>query len=110
MKIAVTSNNGKDIDTHFGKAERILVYEITEDCSRLLEIRNIEKYCDPDPNHKFNKDKFEAIYEIISDCEKLYTQQIGEVPAGKLIDKGIIPGTLTGDISLIPDLKNKKML
>lgn len=110
MKIAITSNNGKDIDTHFGKAERVLVYEITERFARLAEIRNISRYSESIPGHSFDEEKFNAIYESISDCEKLYTQKIGETPANKLIDKGIIPKTAHGMIENIPVFTNKKII
>lgn len=110
MKIAITSNNGKDIDAHFGKAERVVVYEVTDDHAQLVEIRNIVSYSESNPSHSFNETKFNAVYETIADCKILYTQKIGETPANKLIDKGIIPKIVQGTIESIPLLLNKKII
>ncbi len=90
MKIAITSNEGKYIDTHFGKAERILIYEINDSGHTLLEVKNIEKYCSEDPHHKFSHSKFDVIYNEIKGCSKLYTQKIGPAVAEKFLAKGIV--------------------
>jgi predicted Fe-Mo cluster-binding NifX family protein len=110
MKIAITSNNGKDIDSHFGKAERVVVYEVSDDHAQLVEIRNIVSYSESSSNHSFNETKFNTVYETIADCKMLYTQKIGETPANKLIDKGIIPKMVQGRIENIPLLLDKKII
>jgi predicted Fe-Mo cluster-binding NifX family protein len=109
MRIAITSNSGKYVDTHFGKAERVVVYEISSKFARLAEIRNINKYCGVN-GHGFNEDAFNAIYDKIADCDKLYTQNIGDTPAAKLTEKGIMFTTADCIIEEIPVLKNKKII
>jgi predicted Fe-Mo cluster-binding NifX family protein len=110
MKIAITSSNGKDIDTHFGKAERVIIYEVADEHAQLVEIRNIISYSENNSGHSFNEVKFNAVFETIADCEMLYTLKIGETPANKLVEKGIIPKISQGRIENIPLLMNKKII
>lgn len=110
MKIAITSNSGKIVDTHFGKAEMVMIYEISEKFVRLEEIRKIEKYSEDNPEHEFNQDKFDMVLSMISDCKKIYTQRIGETPANKLIEHGIVPMIVEGAIESIKDLKDKSFV
>ncbi len=110
MKVAITSNDGRSVDTHFGKAERVLIYKISEKSVRLEEIRNIQQYCGNNPDHEFDADKFEAVFSMISDCKKIYTQKIGEKPASKLLERGIVPFVTNGEIESIKDLKDKSFV
>ena len=101
MKIAITSTGGEYIDTHFGKAEKVLVYEISKSGHMLLEVRNIERYCSPDKGHGFDAKKFEAIYESIKDCSKLYTMQIGGSLTERFLEKGIVVKASDSEIDRI---------
>ena len=91
MKIAITSSDGAHIDTHFGKAKRFYIFQQDKDGKKVLEeIRLSEAYSTNDlTNHKFNKNKFSEIYHLISDCDALYTEKIGDVPRKEFQSKGI---------------------
>ncbi|MGD2034406.1 MAG: NifB/NifX family molybdenum-iron cluster-binding protein [Bacteroidales bacterium] len=81
MKIAVTSTDRKHVDTHFGKADTVYVFHIDRSGIKYLEKREIEKYCSDNPLHAFRAKEFDKVYEVIADCEALYTQKIGVIPA-----------------------------
>lgn len=95
MKIAVTTTDGVKVNQHFGKAEKFYIYELSVNCIKFIEIKYVNSYCDNidgervDPGHKYSVDKLSLVYKPISDCEVIYTQQIGEKPLKGLIEKGI---------------------
>lgn len=101
MKIAITSNDCKHIDTHFGKAQNILIYEVDNNGVQLMEVRNIKEYCAHEPGHKFNRNRFEIIYEQIKDCEKLYTKKIGDIPVQRFQNFGISVRIAEGSIKKV---------
>lgn len=88
MKIAITSSNGKEVDTHFGQAKFLYVYELSPVLS-FIEKRECEKYCSADSNHEFKPQKFDLVYDKIKDCDVLYTAKIGDTPLAKLLNKGL---------------------
>lgn len=89
MKIAITSSNGKNVDTHFGKAKEFYIYDITPPTPKLVEKRESINYCSGVENHGFMPDKLEQVYKKIADCKILCTAKIGETPTIKLEQKGI---------------------
>lgn len=89
MKIAVTSSDGENINSHFGKTDTIYVFDIDNMGIKFLEKRNIEKYSNKDPKHTFRADEFNKVFQAIADCKALYTEQIGNVPAQKCRSLGI---------------------
>ncbi len=91
MKIAIVSADGVNVNEHFGKADSFLIYEITEAGLQKIEERKAGPLSVGDPNHSFDKAKFDKIAEVIADCKKVYITQIGEVPGEKLKERGIEP-------------------
>lgn len=114
MLIAVTSSNGVDIDTHFGKAERFLIYEIGPEDAQLAGEVRAQSYCDWDatlqglppeqftdtvasmrecaeapPPHRMMPDKLAAISQALGDCRVVVTAMIGEAPRQELERLGI---------------------
>ena len=51
MLIAVASKDGKQIDQHFGHAERFLIYDVGEGDAQLIDERKVERYCSYDQDH-----------------------------------------------------------
>ncbi|MBN1953289.1 MAG: hypothetical protein JW801_18935 [Bacteroidales bacterium] len=89
MRVAVSSTNGKTINSHFGKARTFYVYEIEGENIRFMEIRNTPSYASKDPLHAFRAEQFDKVLKVIGDCQAVYTKQIGAVPAEKLRSLGI---------------------
>lgn len=109
MKIAITTNDGKTVNEHFGKAKSFSIYEKSAGELNFIETCDVESYCEckengepVDPNHKFSDDRFSKIFEQIKGCEMVYTKQIGDKPAEALNEKGIKVKLCGCEISQIP--------
>lgn len=96
-RIAVVSKDNVHVDDHFGQAESFLIYDLTDEMT-FVEKRESEKLSVGDPNHPFDTEKFNRIYETIKDCSSVYMTKIGEVPARKLKELGIEPFVYEGSI------------
>ncbi len=97
-RIAVVSTDSVNVNDHFGMAEAFLIYDYTEEL-KFVEKRTSEKLSVGDPNHPFDADKFNRVYETIKDCSNVYVTKIGEGPARKLKELGIEPVIYEGAIS-----------
>jgi predicted Fe-Mo cluster-binding NifX family protein len=97
-RIAVVSKDSINVDDHFGMAEAFLIYDVSDEL-KFIEKRTSEKLSVGDPNHPFDADKFNRVYEAIKDCSSVYMTKIGEGPAKKLRDLGIEPVVYKGSIS-----------
>lgn len=101
-RIAVVSNDDVNVNDHFGMAESFLIYEMSDKLV-FVEKRETEKLSVGDPDHSFDAEKFNRVYETIRDCSKVYMTKIGKGPAKKLTDLGIEPVVYEGTISGIMD-------
>ena len=97
-RIAVVSKDSINVDDHFGMAEAFLIYDVSDEL-KFIEKRTSEKLSVGDPNHPFDADKFNRVYEAIKDSSSVYMTKIGEGPAKKLRDLGIEPVVYKGSIS-----------
>jgi predicted Fe-Mo cluster-binding NifX family protein len=99
MIIAVTSKYGTDVDQHFGKAERFLIYEYGGGKPKLIKEATVEKYCSSDPDHSFHHPRFEAIAKALEGCKVVVTEMIGELPKQELQKVGLTPIVTSGPIA-----------
>lgn len=99
-RIAAVSTDGLNVDDHFGKARRFLIYDL-DDRLTFVEERSTESLSLGDPAHAFDADKFDRILSVLKDCSKVYVTQIGEAPAFKLKESGIEPVVYSGAIAAI---------
>lgn len=97
-RIAAVSTDGRNVDEHFGKADRFLIYDL-DDTMTLVEERPTETLSVGDPDHPFDPDKFGRIAALLKDCSKVYVAQIGEMPAARLNALGIEPVVFRGAIA-----------
>lgn len=84
IRIACSSNSGDRIDGHFGSCARFLVYQVSADEVRLVDIRTIPAV-DPDDD----KNKIRA--DVIADCHVLCTASIGGPATAKVVRAGLHP-------------------
>lgn len=98
QRIAVVSTDGINVDDHFGKAHRFLIYDCNDDMT-LVEERPTETLSVGDPNHSFDADKFGRVAALLQDCRKVYVTQIGAAPTAKLQEMGIEPVIYHGAIT-----------
>ena len=97
-RIAVVSTDGFNVDDHFGKANRFLIYDMEGQITPVEE-RPAETLSVDDPDHVFDPDKFFRIAALLKDCGKVYMTRIGAVPAAKLKVLGIEPVIYKGAIA-----------
>lgn len=101
MKVAVVSTNGVDVNEHFGKATRFLIYEIGAAGAKLLSEEKTESLSVGDPDHPFDQDRLSRVIKKIEGCERVYCTKIGDRPAAELKKLGIEPVIYEGPISEI---------
>jgi nitrogen fixation protein NifX len=99
-RIAAVSTDGLNVDDHFGKAQRFLIYDLADQLT-FVEERGTETLSVDDPGHAFDADKFNRIRSLLKDCSKVYVTQIGAMPAAKLKESGIEPVVYSGAIAAI---------
>jgi nitrogen fixation protein NifX len=86
VRVAVASNSGEALDGHFGSATQYLVYQVSADEIRLVDVRSAA-----DADASGDKNGFRV--GLIRDCRVLYIVSIGGPAAAKVIK---------ADIHLIP--------
>ncbi|MDD2501843.1 MAG: NifB/NifX family molybdenum-iron cluster-binding protein [Geobacter sp.] len=100
MLIAVTSSDGKHIDTHFGKADRFLVYEVGTGEPALLYEVQAPRYCGGSgPGHDLMQDKLATIATGLGACRVIVTAMIGESPKEEMDRLGVDVISITGPVT-----------
>lgn len=84
VRVACASNQGSKIDGHFGSCARFLIFQVSSEESRLVDIRQPR-----DASEDEDKNAIRA--ETISDCQVLYTVSIGGPAAAKAVRAGLHP-------------------
>jgi nitrogen fixation protein NifX len=84
IRIAVASNTGEQLDGHFGSCNRYLIYQLSPDQIKLIDVR-----CAVDANLFEDKNKFRV--DLIRDCAVLYIVSVGGPAAAKIIQANIYP-------------------
>ena len=100
MLIAVASKDGKEINQHFGHAERFLIFDIENGDAKLVDERKVERYCSFDPEHPLRGHLIKGIFDALSGCRAVVTAQIGEHPKGELEKLGVESFVISGPIKL----------
>lgn len=85
IRVAIASNNGEKLDGHFGSCARFLIYQLSPDEIRLIEIASMAT----SPNKSDDKNTYRA--DQIKDCDVLYVVSIGGPAAAKVIKQDIHP-------------------
>ena len=89
MLIAVASKDGKEINQHFGHAERFLIYDVENSEAKLVDERKVERYCSFDPEHPLRGHLLRGIADALAGCRAVVTAQMGEHPKGELEKLGV---------------------
>lgn len=89
LRLAVASNTGEEIDGHFGSCSRFLIYQVSADEYRLIDVRSTFEA-------DAAEDRNVARAALISDCSVAYLQSIGGPAAAKVIRAGVHPIKLPG--------------
>jgi nitrogen fixation protein NifX len=84
IRVAIASNSGANLDGHFGSCLRYLVYQVSADESRLIDIRSALEA-------DFAEDRNAFRVDLIKDCHLLYVVSVGGPAAAKIIRADIYP-------------------
>ncbi len=84
IRVACASNNGEELDGHFGSCERFLIYQVSPAELRLIDIR-------PTLEADHAEDRNVARAALIKDCQVVYVQSIGGPATAKVVRAGIHP-------------------
>lgn len=84
IRVACASNKAEMLDGHFGSCQRFLVYQVSEQEFRLIDIRSTEEPADMD-------DKISYRASLINDCQLLFVGSIGGPAAAKVVRAGVHP-------------------
>ncbi|TRW89578.1 nitrogen fixation protein NifX [Candidatus Methylobacter oryzae] len=91
VRIACASNDGINVDGHFGSCSQFMIYQVSADEARLIDVRTTDI---PDDLEIDDKNVFRA--ELIRDCQVLYIASVGGPAAAKIVKLGIHPIKLPG--------------
>ena len=91
VRIACASNDAINVDGHFGSCNQFMIYQVSADEARLIDIRFTDS---PDGLEVDDKNLFRA--ELIQDCQVIYMASVGGPAAAKIIKLGIHPIKLQG--------------
>jgi nitrogen fixation protein NifX len=84
IRVAISSNSGANLDGHYGSCLRYLVYEVSTEEVRLIDVRSAAEADLSDDRNAFRAG-------LISDCQVLYVVSVGGPAAAKIINAGIYP-------------------
>ena len=84
IRVAVASNTGSLLNGHFGSCIRFLVYQLSRDDYRLIDIRSTIEADSSDDRNLFRAN-------LIKDCHVLFIQSIGGPAAAKVVRADIYP-------------------
>jgi nitrogen fixation protein NifX len=91
VRIACASNDAINVDGHFGSCNQFMIYQVSADEARLIDIRCTDI---PDGLEVDDKNLFRA--ELIQDCQVIYMASVGGPAAAKIVKLGIHPIKLQG--------------
>ncbi len=103
MKIAFTTSDRVHINSHFGSAKEIDVYEISEHGYQFLETLTFGGELKEDGN----EDKITPKLEALADCTIVYVVAIGGSAAARLIKVGVTPVKAKSESEEIAEVLNK---
>jgi len=84
IHVAIASNGDAMLDGHFASCSAFLVYQLSADSCRLIDVRHTDGAAASD-------DKTAWLVALIHDCHLLYVASVGGPAAAKVIKAGIHP-------------------
>ena len=98
-KVAVATGDGFTVNEHFGHAKFFRVYELGEEDYVFTEVRDAVAVCQQRLGH--DTTRFDKIIELLSDCDAVLVQKIGEGAAAYLIERGVRVFEVSGSIDAV---------
>ncbi|NMC73018.1 MAG: dinitrogenase iron-molybdenum cofactor biosynthesis protein [Geobacteraceae bacterium] len=98
MVFAVASRDGREINQHFGHAERFLIFEVRGADVSCIDERKVERYCSYDEEHPLRGHVLRAIAEALDGCAAIVCSQIGTAPREEMSRLGFEVYCASGEI------------
>lgn len=98
MKIAVTTSDGFIVDENFGSNGSFYIFNIKGPEVNFVETRNISLKT-RSAYSRIENGELDNVYNLISDCQALYSAQIGAPLENQLLKRGIMPIVYQGEIN-----------
>ena len=95
-KVAVATSDGFTVNEHFGHAQFFRIYKLNADSYEYENIRDAVAVCQQKLGH--DESRFDKIIELLSDCDAVLVNRIGEGAAAYLIGKGVRVFEVSGSI------------
>nr|WP_224408213.1 nitrogen fixation protein NifX [Afifella sp. IM 167] len=92
LRIAVATQDLKNLNAHFGSAKKFAIYEVTADSSRFVSAAAFEEVSDESGAHRpEGEDRITPKVEALKGCHLLFCLAIGGPSAAKVINAKIHP-------------------
>ncbi|MBF0610304.1 MAG: nitrogenase cofactor biosynthesis protein NifB [Magnetococcales bacterium] len=91
MMLAVASQNGELVDTHFGHARAFLIYQVTGEEIVLVGQREVPPYCHGEDHCVEEEGGLAPALGVLKDCQGVICARIGYTPWQALAARGITP-------------------
>jgi len=98
MFIAVASRDGREINQHFGHAERFLIFAVSGTDVKQVDEKTVERYCSYDENHPLRRHVLQAIADALQGCRAIVCSQIGPAPREEMQRLGFEIFSAPGEI------------
>jgi nitrogen fixation protein NifB len=92
----VGSLQGQTIDAHFGHLRELLIYDVSANETRLIERREIARYCHGATTCGDSDAALEGAIRALEDCALLLCSRVGFTPWRALENAGIEPNSEHG--------------
>ncbi|WP_298267735.1 NifB/NifX family molybdenum-iron cluster-binding protein [Geobacter sp.] len=89
MLIAVASRDGREINQHFGHADRFLIFEVDGGEARLVDEKKVERYCTANADHAQRAPILQGIADALAGCRAVVCAQIGQGPQTEIERFGV---------------------
>ena len=89
IRVAIASDYGENLNGHFGSCRQFLIYQVSAEEIRLVDLRMTAG-----PASRDEKNAFRA--RLIRDCQLLYVVSIGGPAAAQVIKRSIHPVKMAG--------------
>ncbi len=98
IRVAIASNSGSALNGHFGSCLRYLVYQLSRNDMRLIDIRSTIDADDSDDRNLFR-------VNLIKDCHVVFVQSVGGPAAAKIVRADIYPIKIPDVIDAVDQLR-----
>lgn len=97
-RIALATNDGLTVYKHFGQADEYQIVDLGSDGYTFAERRRVPPPC---TNGEHTESGFDAVLELLSDCQAIFVGKIGPGASEYLAQRGFRAFEVPGVIELI---------